>query len=163
MDSSSAALAFGSPGPRRAAQYQGSQHHARTHPLPVPMPGWLPPGAGKVPAPVWASLPGLALLQRVQVAFPRATTQETPGVHFSALKVCIQVPGSPRDPSVSSSQAGDVQVLCKLQENPCPAALNPAQGELQDNQKSMDTTTGATAQGGQGIWKPPEQSGTPAM
>lgn len=44
---------------------------------------------------------------------------------------------------MSSSQAGDVQVLCKLQDS--PAALNPAQRELQDNWKSMDTTTATTA------------------
>lgn len=37
---------------------------------------------------------------------------------------------------MSSSQAGDVQVLCKLQDS--PAALNPAQRELQDNRKSME-------------------------
>lgn len=92
------------------------------------------------------SLDCLALLQRVQVAFARATTEGNTGhaLQHSALKVCTQVPGRAQDPQGSSSQAGDMQGLCKLQDNPCPAALNPSQGGIQDNQRSRDTTTGTT-------------------
>lgn len=101
MDSSSAALCWllahlASGFPRLwAAQYQGSQHHARTHPLSVPVPGCLQPGTGKA----WIGSP-LALLQRVQLAFPRATTKGNTWRAFqhSALQVCIQVPGSRQEP-----------------------------------------------------------------
>lgn len=88
--------------------------------------------------------------------------QEEKGKHLACTSAqCSEgvQPGArqPQDPQVSSSQAENVQVLCKLQDNPCPAALSLTQGELQDNQKSMDSTTGTTAQGGQGSWEPPEQ------
>lgn len=100
-------LAHLAPGASRfwAAQYQGSQHHARTHPLSVPVPGCLQPGAGKAPAPIWATLPGLALpwlFSRGAGGLSQGHCRGKYLVCTSALLcvcVCVFVqPGSPRIP-----------------------------------------------------------------